>query len=343
MKTYLYAISLIVFCLCSCTENELGEADRLFRPVPEEYTVKVTENTLTYGWKKIGGSQSYTIEVSEDATFESEVKYSATIEEDTCLFKNLRYDTEYYARVRANSADPAKNSGWAVWKNPEKTEARIVPILLKAIAGNDITRSSVTIRWSIDPENPVDGAFITRTGDSNGREILLTASQIAAGELLIEGLESNTAYSAQIFNSKAPEDEKFYNTRTFKTNREAPPGAIIVLPGADLSALIDASTDGDVFFLEDGFEYRFGAGKTITKSISLIGSSVRPEITTTSQWGVSGTVGSIYFDGIDFISEGSNTYLFNSSAAFTLQQLNYSNCTFDNYSRGLFRVQNSTS
>jgi hypothetical protein len=382
MKTHLYRLLFIALCflgLYSCKEDEIESPSRLFRPIPN--TVKVEGNTLTYEWKKIGGSLSYTIEISEDGSFEVEEKFSRTVEENTCMFENLKYNTQYYARVMANNSDPGKNSAWALWNEPTHTEARIVPALLNVINADDITKNSVTIYWTLDAKNPVDGALVTRQADKTQKEIMFTPAQIAAGSALIDGLDINTTYSVQLFNSLAEEDAKFYNTRTFTTLRDIPAGAIMVGPNDDLAKmftteLASASTE-IIFYLSAGANYYMlsslerdddgkvvrptggsGVAYNITKSVTFIAEpGPRPTLWVRSgKWQLKSSMAKFEINGVNVkefvsaelgIATANSTCLFNHDAraaadgSIVIDEFNIINSDIIDLHRGLLMFYNA--
>jgi hypothetical protein len=335
-KTVILTAMALPLLFTSCDEEkEVPEVDNLFRPVLREDPT-VIGNSVLYSWYGINGSKSYTFELSRD-TFKNilvsveqiELKYSA---------ENLKYSTKYQARIRANAENPEYTSAWFVVKEVT-TGRRVVPDVLNVPQGTDVEAEQVTLSW--DTQYHVTRILVESTADESFRSnVSLTATDLANGYVVVTGLTQKTAYRATIYDDTVEdEDIRNYNAVTFSTPVKMPPGATFVPVDTDLTALINAAADGDIYFLEDGFVDTFKVGMTISKSIAFYGGSVRPKIVTTAQWGVSGTVGSIYFEGIDFVSNASSSYFFNSASAFTLEKLTFSNCTFDNYTRSLFRVQ----
>ena len=104
MKTK-YIVPLLLFCLFACIacEDETTEMPRLFRPSFIASSCFAESNTITLAWRTSGEATSYTVELSQDATFQSENLETQTVEKGKCTFANLRYETKFYARVRANN------------------------------------------------------------------------------------------------------------------------------------------------------------------------------------------------------------------------------------------------
>ena len=72
MKTR-YIVPLLLFCLFACMacEDDKTEMPRLFRPSFIASSCFAEDNTITLAWRTSGEATSYTVELSQDATFQS--------------------------------------------------------------------------------------------------------------------------------------------------------------------------------------------------------------------------------------------------------------------------------
>lgn len=150
MKTK-YIVPLLLFCLFACIacEDETTEMPRLFRPSFIASSCFAESNTITLAWRTSGEATSYTVELSQDATFQSENLETQTVEKGKCTFANLRYETKFYARVRANNESLAITSNWTEMGSSISTLSRTIPKILYAVEGSQINETSVEIKWVV--------------------------------------------------------------------------------------------------------------------------------------------------------------------------------------------------
>lgn len=292
MKTTLHLtlyLTLLVSSLCSLSCSDDKEAmPRLFRPSFIASSCVADGNSISLAWRTSGEPTSYTAELSEDSTFATSATLSQTVEGGKCTFDNLKYETAYYVRVRANNEAMQLVSNWTVYESTVSTLSRIVPKLLYPVDERNITDGSVLLQWTGAGEtNPVDGLCVWTEEEmeagTEGSAVSLSATDVAAGSYRLSGLSPRTVYYVALTNSQAPEGAEDYNVRRFRTGG-MPAGAVSVTDGADLYARIkagmeDASLSELVFCLQNGVDYYLneeGAadGKTgtiaLTKSIALL-------------------------------------------------------------------------
>lgn len=292
MKTTLHLtlyLTLLVSSLCflSCSDDKEA-MPRLFRPSFIASSCVADGNSISLAWRTSGEPTSYTAELSEDSTFATSATLSQTVEGGKCTFDNLKYETAYYVRVRANNEAMQLVSNWTVYESTVSTLSRIVPKLLYPVDERNITDGSVLLQWTGAGEtNPVDGLCVWTEEEmeagTEGSAVSLSATDVAAGSYRLSGLSPRTVYYVALTNSQAPEGAEDYNVRRFRTGG-MPAGAVSVTDGADLYARIkagmeDASLSELVFCLQNGVDYYLneeGAadGKTgtiaLTKSIALL-------------------------------------------------------------------------
>lgn len=282
MKTR-YIVPLLLFCLFACMacEDDKTEMPRLFRPSFIASSCFAEDNTITLAWRTSGEATSYTVELSQDATFQSEKLETQTVEYGKCTFTNLRYETKFYARVRANNESLAITSNWTEMGSSISTLSRVVPKILHTPQAEEIGENSVEIRWVVSEQNPVDGVVVWQEGTMEEQHF--TLDDATSGSYTITGLSPRTAYCVALTNSAAPEGAEKYNQRRFTTGG-MPAGAVLVEDGPDLVSKIEASMADDtkselIFQLKNGVDYYLStSGKpgentkniNVTKNIALL-------------------------------------------------------------------------
>jgi hypothetical protein len=221
------------------------------------------------------------VELSQDATFQSEKFETQTVEKGKCVFENLRYETVFYARVRANNESLGITSNWTNMESSISTLSRTIPKILYAVEGSQIGETSVEIKWVVSEKNPVDGLAIWEEGTTE--EKLISLEDASTGQYTITGLTPRTTYYVALTNSAAPEGAEKYNQQRF-TTAGMPADAVLVEDGVDLmnkikAGMEDAGKHALVFQLKNGVDYYLTedgevAAKTgdikLTKSIALL-------------------------------------------------------------------------
>ena len=291
MKTTLHLtlyLTLLVSSLCflSCSDDKEA-MPRLFRPSFIASSCVADGNSISLAWRTSGEPTSYTAELSEDSTFAASATLSQTVEGGKCTFDNLKYETAYYVRVRANNEAMQLVSNWTVYESTVSTLSRIVPKLLYPVDERNITDGSVLLQWTGAGEaNPVDGLCVWTEEEmeagTEGSAVSLSATDVAAGSYRLSGLSPRTVYYVALTNSQAPEGAEDYNVRRFRTGG-MPAGAVSVTDGADLYARIkagmeDASLSELVFCLQNGVdyylnEYRRGIQRSRSEGLSPVRST----------------------------------------------------------------------
>lgn len=282
MKT-LSILPLLLGCLfvVAACEDAQTEMPRLFRPAFVTSSCFAEDNTITLAWRTSAEATSYTVELSTDETFQSADLEEQTVEKSRCTFSNLRYETKYYARVRANNPSLGICSNWTQLESPVSTLTRVIPKILYAIEPEQIQETSAGIRWLVSAKNPVDGLVVWQEGTAEEREIAL--DDASTGTYTITGLAPRTTYCIALTNSAAPEGAERYNQRRF-TTAGMPEGAVLVEDGVDLmnklkSGMADESKQALVFQLKNGVDYYLTEGGAVaaktgeielTKSLALL-------------------------------------------------------------------------
>lgn len=345
---FLFAL-LCGISFTSCEEDKYNKIDDLFQPrlVLTEQADMVKGNSITVVWYKVNDAVSYTVEVHRDNYYGS-LFISRETTEPFVFLDDIPYGSTFFIRIRSNASDPVNNSQWT-YTNATTEPRPEYAKLLEDVSKTEITESTAVVRWKVDPQNPVDSvsvmpmmseaAFVSR---------YLTAEEQAQGYAVIEGLEKNTLYAANIYDTTKPRTyDKPYNQVTFRT---AGPSIAAIHVGFedDLTAIL--TTNNDDSEIAEGTEYFLPAGSyyklnpfAIKKGFRLVGSSEgeKPIVLLDGSWNMaSGAyISSVEFVNIEFRQETLNQYFCNINSSYTLENISMVNCDFIGIKRGFWRHQ----
>lgn len=332
----------------SCQDDQYNEIDDLFQPRFVLEKPEVKSNSITLVWYKVNDASSYTVELHQDTYYKS-LFMSVDTTEPFVFLDDIPYGTTFYIRVRSNAANAVNNSQWTYTN--ASTEARPeYAKLLEDVSKTEITENSAIIRWKVDVQNPVDSISVMPMMDKTLANVsrYLTEEEKAQGRAEVTGLDKNTLYAVNIYDTSKPRKyDKPYNQATFRT---AGPAAESITVGwdDDLTKLLTDNNDnaeipeGTEYFLPAGSSYRLSPF-AIKKGFRLVGSTegIKPIVTMESSWNV---VAGSYISGIEFVNvefrqEILNSYFFNSGNAYTLENISFVNCDFYGFGRGFWRHQ----
>ena len=332
----------------SCQDDQYNKIDDLFQPRFVLEKPEVKSNSITLVWYKVNDASSYTVELHQDTYYKS-LFMSVDTTEPFVFLDDIPYGTTFYIRVRSNAANAVNNSQWTYTN--ASTEARPeYAKLLEDVSKTEITENSAIIRWKVDVQNPVDSISVMPMMDKTLANVsrYLTEEEKAQGRAEVTGLDKNTLYAVNIYDTSKPRKyDKPYNQATFRT---AGPAAESITVGwdDDLTKLLTDNNDnaeipeGTEYFLPAGSSYRLSPF-AIKKGFRLVGSTegIKPIVTMESSWNV---VAGPYISGIEFVNvefrqEILNSYFFNSGNAYTLENISFVNCDFYGFGRGFWRHQ----
>lgn len=332
----------------SCQDDQYNKIDDLFQPRFVLEKPEVKSNSITLVWYKVNDASSYTVELHQDTYYKS-LFMSVDTTEPFVFLDDIPYGTTFYIRVRSNAANAVNNSQWTYTN--ASTEARPeYAKLLEDVSKTEITENAAIIRWKVDVQNPVDSISVMPMMDKTLANVsrYLTEEEKAQGRAEVTGLDKNTLYAVNIYDTSKPRKyDKPYNQATFRT---AGPAAESITVGwdDDLTKLLTDNNDnaeipeGTEYFLPAGSSYRLSPF-AIKKGFRLVGSTegIKPIVTMESSWNV---VAGSYISGIEFVNvefrqEILNSYFFNSGNAYTLENISFVNCDFYGFGRGFWRHQ----
>jgi hypothetical protein len=356
-KIFLYNVLLfttIALAWTSCKEDERDEINlsRRFKPAAFEITEGETSSVVKWSPSLFTtpGNVEYVIEVSKDGTNFTNVEYTVTTTtpEITLLDTDIDIRTNYFARVKAIGADKTGDSNWLI-----SAPFRITgEIFIKAIKESDVVVDAAIIRWDV---RDVLTKIVFTPASGTPLVITLTAGESAAGEITVQGLSGNTAYTAEIF--KGDVSKGFV---TFTTKPSYAGSSIIDLRGitGKPKILVDTLPDipsGSVVYLKRGLTYTIdatdpAAARNFNKSVTIVSGPdfiaefARINLTTNFNIVANSVIDSLVFKDVRFkgVRNGGvsfdNDYVVNINAVGTIRKVRLENCTISRL-RGTVRVQ----
>ncbi|MDR1336124.1 MAG: DUF5123 domain-containing protein [Tannerella sp.] len=263
----LLLIAVTVFTACKDSDEAGGNA-RLF--MPDNLRTTQNFNGLTVRWDRSPGSAAYEVELSANAAFDP-IETAETVPGDSLIarFKDLREETFYYIRMRGLSDRLELHSKYVYG---EGTTGKMSSFFRQP-SYEEMSYTYATLRW--DAEYPgEDGNLLPVVADTlvllsagaNPIEISLTAADLAAHSILLNGLYQGVAYTVNMMN-----EGKIVSKVVFTTPVK-PDGAIEVNSTDNLKSVIESAPDGATVILEGGQVY--DCSNTViylTKNITITG------------------------------------------------------------------------
>ena len=357
MKTFvkisIYML-LLVFFITSCSkETDLGEADRIFRPVGLQTTTSdgIGICDLIVTWEAMPGVKTYTIELYADSLQFLPENFIEKFVTDSLryTFPSLQRGMRVSLRLRSNSDDLTHDSQYV-----EKTLQIPLENIFFPSQSGDVKATSILVRF---PQNAqVTNLKLINLDNGEITFFPLSDADIAAGIYKMTGVEGNSNFNIEIYYDDQIRGQKQVTTAY------APSGPNVVnLPDdADLTeVLTNPDNIGKILILPVDYQDTIANTITIAGGMTIYGNpdGDRAFITTTSgaMFVLPATATS---DPLEFvycnIDRGADTglgtggsYMLNMSVPFggdgSISKFAFTNCRIANFGRGFFRVQGSAS
>lgn len=338
--------------LTSCEEDQYTSRDDLFQPrfIGDEKERVINFNDYVLTWYEVNDAVSYTFQLFTDGYYQDLVM-EKELTESFIRIEDLPYGSAFHVRVRCNAANADNNSQWATTKfstEPRPDYAQI----LQGVSRTEIGDNEATIRWVVDPENPVDSFSVVATMNPDLPQIggYLTDAQKAAGEIHLTDLAPITIYTVNIYDTTKPRvHDKPYNTVTFRTTGPAPKTIDVALTANLSDMLREGNQDLDT---PEGTQYNLQSGSTYTispfsirKGFRLVGPTegAKPVIVLNGTWSAAAGayIAELAFENVEIRNQAINQYFFNASSSFSIDAVNFINCDFRSINRGFWRHQSS--
>lgn len=345
---------VLLWISCKDDDQELN-LPRRFQPA--DFDITGGETSATIKWNEslftIPGEVEYKIELSKDPDFSTiDVTKTTTETEVSVLDTEIDIKTDYYARVQALGKGNVGDSNWLISEPFQITgEIFILPIF-----EYDILITEVLIKWI--PGKDVGKIIVTPEGGS-AIEVVVSGTEAAAGQKLVEGLAQNTLYTVELQNGEGVSK----GGSSFRTKPSYEGSNIIDLRGitGNPKILRDTLQDvaaGSIIWLKRGEIYTIdntdnAALRVIGKSVTIMsGPELNPEfakihLTTNFNFVASSSIDSVVFKDLVFkgVRAGGasfdNDYVINSNVVATVGTIRLENCKISRL-RGTVRAQTAS-
>lgn len=336
--TYLLGLACAGLVLTTACEDQSEEVttlehNRLFAPFGLEAKVNNTVD-VRLSWTSNPEATAYSIEIFADdsLTFAgSPVRtYENLTDEDIPYdVTGLEGDTKYSARFKCigENMDDSKWAGIFFRTDAEK--------LLNEIEEENVTATTAKLYF----ETGRTFTKIQIISDEEGaemREIAITAADLQAGFITIDGLSGNTTYTAKLLNG-----EKNCGSRSFTTLID-PTTAIVVSDSKTLQQAIDEATeDKYVILIPAGQTFEIDE-VTISKKVEIIGERFKNKPTLIGKLNLGEAsdvvLRNLIMDGNSYAVKRMFTYEEGTSA----QGIQIESCEIKGYKEGVFSVNGPT-
>ncbi|MGV3540962.1 MAG: DUF5123 domain-containing protein [Rufibacter sp.] len=342
ITSWLLPVALVAMAgLVSCDPEEDEENMQQLRMFMPTGQIKATsgESQVVLAWEASlfsTGNVDYTVEIAADTLFATPVLYSAVADTTniTITDDNVPVKQKLFARIKTNAQGNVPESKWVVSNGFSIRGVQLFNDI--PVKTEDITDYSVRLRFTARPG--VTRVVVTPVGGA-AKEVQLSANDLTAGFIIVEGLASGTNYTAEIFAGT-----KSNGVTTFQT-KEPLSGNIIDLrsiegrPGV-LQDTITQIPNGSTIILKRGQTYTITGTTNLSKSVTITSGSDLTEpnlaaIYFTSNFNIvaGSSIDQILFKDVNMSSDNATSrYVFNISNASTI-----TNMTFDNVKASMFR------
>jgi len=198
----LSALVLCAFTFTACVDEEdLGDPDRLFRPIFQEVSSGGT--WIQLGWDDFTDAKSYDVEISVDSFVT--VLRTVSVTGNVCKLEDLDYDTKYQCRIR--SIGETLQSDWYVGEDVTTDD---YPTLLITPESTDLLDVAVKMRWA------ASDAVYDHITISNGDTLItipVTEAERTACQKIVTGLKPTKTYLIRIYGA----DGSYYGKKSYTT------------------------------------------------------------------------------------------------------------------------------
>ncbi|HLG40312.1 MAG TPA: hypothetical protein VI461_11620, partial [Chitinophagaceae bacterium] len=341
---WLFAAGILVLTVIACQKHYDPNftLPHQFKPGDINITTEQTKAILTWNASLFSSaSTSYTVQVSQDSSFATNVVYDKVANSTTATVTDtvLAVRQSYYARVKANSSGTTAESGW-VRSNPFSITGEQIFLALTA---SDIVDNAVLLKWITTPG--LVRIVITPLPSGTPITINLTPADLAAEKKIIDGLAASTNYSAEIFDAVKSKGYLTFTTAAPLSGNLIDLRGIIGRP-AVLTDTLPLIADASTIILKRGETYTVAAALSLSKSVKIISG---PDLSNPNQAIISlpsnfnivagSTIGYIDFQDVSLIAtDYTSKYIFNINAACTITRIGFENCRIEKM-RGVVRLQ----
>ena len=357
--------------IVSCSDDNLPQADALFRPVItesgniEHFLDGNLVPYMTIKWDNYTSANQYIVRI--ESIDGNDVQEIVTDKTD-CEFDNLQYDQEYNVFLTAaNTESGLKSKAFTL-----TTTTLDYPTSLKAINSTDIIDNAVRVTW-----DDVDYDLLRIVNDDDEelvKEVQVTEADNENGSIIVNGLDPKTTYRVLAY-----ANDKYLGKKRFTTVASEDFGSDVVIDLRNLtpdeskkfitSAVIAEDIEQNpgqniTYVLQGGIEYtisdvkfptcanriKFVTGLTLAGNAKFVSSAAMTAVTGSE-------IAAIEFEKIDFYAgkgaedvkactdnKFGSKQVFNlaDGIAATIGRISFKSCSM-NYYRALVRAQDGSS
>lgn len=358
-KYSLIALVATVFSsfFISCEDDDLGSADRLFRPQINETLIGGTYFQVK--WDRYQGAEKFELQLSVDS-FKTVLR---DIETDTTLymFDALEYDTKYQLRIRSIGSNI--QSEYFVSKDITTND---YPTKMITPVADDQLDIKVRVKW----EDVNYDYFEVLSGDSVYATIPVTSGENAKKEIIITDLLPEKTYKIAAYIASPSGEGLYQGKKSYKTIKSPVlKGAIVDLRAYSDSESLNLITQSFIdsiateypgelitYVLNAGTTYNINNTVLFHSSVNFVPGlsfgSTQATFAIDNNFGIqpSITAKSVNFERIVFTdgptkkktdANFGGTYLFNFNSASdkcVIDSLTFNSCVIK-YKRGVIRTQ----
>ena len=269
LKYQIFVGLLLAIVVYSCQKKPLERflPDRMFTPTSINFDGGDTAITISWPASlfSAGSGATYTLEISEDTTFQGPAALTLIVDSTSRMITDdsLKDRTPYFARVKANKTPNSAESGWV----ESGTHFTLVGVqIFHPILPTDIIDNSVILNWT-----PTQGVnkilFTAANGDT--MSVAVSEDENMAGQKIISGLTSSTAYSAEILAGNKSKGLLNFTTKAKLNGNNIVDLRDITDNPEVLFDTLPNIPDGSIVLLKRGLTYTIPSAYTFDKSVSI--------------------------------------------------------------------------
>jgi len=321
-------LAIVIF---SCEKKPIEKfvPNRMFTPTG--VTIAGGDTSVTITWPSSlfsqGSGVNYTLEISKDSLFQAAPDVSLVVDTTfrTITDDTLKDRTPYFVRVKANATNASTESGWVMG---DMHFTLIGVQIFKPIQSTDIIDNAVILNWITTP-GVTEIILTAPNGDTT--QVPISSADNTAGQKLITGLTSNTAYTAEIFTGTRSK-----GLVSFTTKAPVVGNNVIDLRGIEnrpqvLFDTLSQISDGAVVLLARGGSYTIPSAYTFDKSVSImsgLGFGSPARLMLANNFDATGNIDSLKFSDLTIAQDGAS-YFMNIGHATVIGKVSIESCTTD--------------
>lgn len=337
--------TLVLFAGCQ-KDNDLGQPDRLFRPIVTE--TEYAGTWIRYVWDMYDGVDYYELQLAADDT----TNIVATAETDTSFytFEGLNYDTEYYLLLKSHG-DGIESDFFVA----EMILTNDFPTKLTSV---NTTSSAAKVNWEdaayssleLSLNDTVRTVYDVTTED-NAQKYAILEGLLADTTYIVRAYDNSGAYQGKLsFTTGSPESFRSSNVIDLRSLTDEEAYGAINQDLFDQAAALRAANDSLVtIVLKGGTHYEFpgttpGVGFIMKTGESLEGNAV---LEVTGNFDFEAELDTVELNGLTFSFPPGNAesnyggkYVVNGSKGGSIDYFAFYNCEISHL-RGVIRTKDS--